>query len=782
MAFDPIPESIRKVWDTWNLRGFIILSLSLQTILIFFAPFRKRTTNMFMMFVVWSAYLLADWAAAFAVGLISNSQGNDSALADNGDLLAFWAPFLLVHLGGPDTITAFALEDNALWLRHLLGLLFQVFAAGYVFLQTLPHNKLLVPTILMLVAGLIKYAERTRALYLASLESFKESMLKEPDPGPNYAKLMDEYSSRKDAKLPAKITITGEPDRESKTMSYEGAKEGTLSESEVIMHAYYFFNIFRGLIVDLIFSFRERHESRQFFQHRTPEDALRVIAVELNFMYEVLYTKVRVVHSVIGYIFRFIAFANIAVALVLFTCLKKNGFHRFDVRITYCLLYGAIALDAIALFMAIFSDWTVATLKNIKKRSRLSTLFDRYFGAPFLSIMDLRKDLGITKCRIGSVEYDVFKTRVPFRRWSETISAYNLLSYCLKERPRGIPKPRGCLSSCFSKIVSFPCYVVGMVMSCLSSIGESISSCLCLGYMFDRIAHVLGTIFGFITNKLGIADIFDEIKYVFENAFIKELWEFIFEELKGKASFADDAETAKKICEARGEWVLQDSEWTQDYSHLMQYVEEVEYDRSLLLWHIATEICYQKDEGPSNDDRKYRIFSKILSDYMLYLLVKQPKMMSGVVGIGQIRFRDTCAEATKFFSRRRIGTAPNMKRKEEENEDRLKDACSEIYDVDTSVKPVYVKGDRSKSVLFDGCILAKELIELKEVKWKIMSKIWVELLSYAASHCRAETHAQVLSKGGELVTFVWLLMAHFGIGEQFQINEGHARAKLIIGK
>lgn len=138
MAFDPIPASIRKVWDTWNLRGFIILSLSLQTILIFFAPLRKRTANMFMMFVLWSAYLLADWAAAFAVGLISNSQGDDSALADNGDLLAFWAPFLLVHLGGLDTITAFALEDNALWLRHLLGLLFQVFAACCVPPDTAP--------------------------------------------------------------------------------------------------------------------------------------------------------------------------------------------------------------------------------------------------------------------------------------------------------------------------------------------------------------------------------------------------------------------------------------------------------------------------------------------------------------------------------------------------------------------------------------------------------------------------------------------------------------------
>jgi hypothetical protein len=105
-----------------------------------------------------------------------------------------------------------------------------------------------------------------------------------------------------------------------------------------------------------------------------------------------------------------------------------------------------------------------------------------------------------------------------------------------------------------------------------------------------------------------------------------------------------------------------------------------------------------------------------------------------------------------------------------------------IFGVNTEVKPVHVKGDRSKSVLFDACMLAKELDKLGDEKWKLISKVWVEMLSYAASHCRPATHAQQVSKGGQLISFVWLLMAHFGLGEQFQINEGHARAKLVVGK
>ena len=712
-----IPTVIKNFYDKWNVQGFILCSLSLQTILILFAPFRKRTGNVMVVWLIWSAYLMADWAANFAVGLISNSQ--DKPLKrDREDILAFWAPFLLLHLGGPDTITAFALEDNALWLRHLVGLVTQVSAAFLVFGQSLPKNKLWVPTVLLFVAGIVKYGERTRALFLANLNRFRESMLKAPDPGPNYAKLMEEYSSKKEAKLPTQIELIPEPNKDSRTARYAPG-EKKLDELAAVRHAYHFFEIFKGLIVDLIFSFRERDESRLFFQKRTPEDAFKVLAIELNFMYEVLYTKVVVVHSLFGYFVRFISWCAVVAALVTFYSLDKHIFRKIDIGITYTLLFGAIALDTIALFMLTFSDWTAASIQKLSRDNIWKAPIDTCF-IPLIKYFLTLKEINWWPDK-KPTSFLVRARQILFRRWSESLHQYNLIYYCLEE-------------------------------------GRHQKN-----YFGRLLIHV-------IDEYLGIKDFYDRMNYVSKEPFTEELWVFIFDQLKKKSSLADDPDTAKRICSARGDWVLQDSDWNSDSSKLMSYVVDVDYDQSLLIWHIATEICFCTDTV----NNIHREFCKKLSDYMLYLLVMQPTMMSAVAGIGQIRFRDTCAEAKNFFKRK----DPQQGGLKEH-----KQACEMILAVNTDVRPVDLKGDRSKSVLFDACILAKELRKLEGPnRWKLMSEVWVELLSHAASHCRANTHAAQLSKGGELITFVWLLMAHFGIGDQFQINEGHARAKLIVGK
>jgi hypothetical protein len=84
------------------------------------------------------------------------------------------------------------------------------------------------------------------------------------------------------------------------------------------------------------------------------------------------------------------------------------------------------------------------------------------------------------------------------------------------------------------------------------------------------------------------------------------------------------------------------------------------------------------------------------------------------------------------------------------------------------------KHESNVSVLHDACKLAKELQFLEkpekkwtnERKWRMISQIWVEMLTYAASNCGWKEHAQALTRGGELLTRVCLLMAHLGLREQ----------------
>ncbi|KAE8037924.1 hypothetical protein FH972_010474 [Carpinus fangiana] len=154
-----------------------------------------------LLLLIWSACILAIWTSNFTVGLISNGKENPKPHECSG-ILSFWAPFLLLDLGGPNAITVVSLEDNALWLRQLVGLLGQFVLFGQSFSQYRPLNKLWLPTFLLFIAGTIKYSERTCALYLANLKNFHKSNLTAANPGPNYAKLMEEYALKREASLP----------------------------------------------------------------------------------------------------------------------------------------------------------------------------------------------------------------------------------------------------------------------------------------------------------------------------------------------------------------------------------------------------------------------------------------------------------------------------------------------------------------------------------------------------------------------------------------------------
>ena len=153
------PEPVQTVWNNWELRVLVLVSLTLQLFLLHLGSRRRYSVKTRFKIILWFFYLSADSVATVALGVISNNQGNSCNCKCSqlqNELTAFWAPFLLLHLGGQDTITAYIVQDNELWSRNLLGLVVQSVMALYILLLSCKVNWLSFLTILMLLAGFIK--------------------------------------------------------------------------------------------------------------------------------------------------------------------------------------------------------------------------------------------------------------------------------------------------------------------------------------------------------------------------------------------------------------------------------------------------------------------------------------------------------------------------------------------------------------------------------------------------------------------------------------------------
>ncbi|GLT52449.1 hypothetical protein SLA2020_257900 [Shorea laevis] len=622
-------KTFKELWDTWNIRGLTILSLLLQSFLILFAPLRRsKGDKWFFMIPLWIAYLLADWIAIFVIGLILRSERSH-------DILVFWAPFLLLHLGGPDTITSFSLEDNEFWIRHLLQLILQVGLTVYVIIQSLPHNKLLLPTLLVLAAGIIKYAERNRAFYLACFEHYGEA-------APHFVKISSLKWGWNDSSL----------------LLFILSPYGTIA----------------GLLVGPLIPPFVREFCRTFFFTKTPKEVLRVIEFELSLLYEILHTKVSVINCKIGYISRIICMGFISGALLSFILITKakqyhDELENSEVWVTYGLLIGAITLDFISIWLLISSD---------------------HFNTTNYSLEAIRNE-----AIMAWIQNRVINRHM----WSKRIPQLNFITYCVKASPYWLVK-----------------------------LAE-----------FFRISFILKFIQGFRSMS---SQVFEE----------QVLWNFIFEQVKGKAEPAKTVEMGKEICLRRGDGILD----SQSNENIIWSVKDLDYVESLLIWHIATELCFlQVEDLPStsvfeNPDSDYRKISKLLSDYMFYLLHKET-VIRAETGL-RVVFEHTYEHMQRFYlvqgkkdvSKRMISTSPRG-------------------------EPA---GVSTRSVL---CKAYKVFNDLKGsdqgIPWKLMSKVWVELMCYAAINCRPNVHAQQPSMGGQLITIVWLLMNHFGLGTQFDAHK-----------
>ncbi|XP_010540150.1 PREDICTED: uncharacterized protein LOC104814000 [Tarenaya hassleriana] len=723
-----LPKHIKDAWERWNIKGLLILSLSLQTFLIFFAPLRKRKWSKLLTLVLWSSYLLADWSPSFAAGLISKNLWKDPKPNESRQekkLMAMWSPFLILHLGGPDTITALSLEDNVLWTRHLLGLVFQLLAAVFAVLQSLP-NHLWLPTLFLFIAGVLKYLERTIALNLASSGKFSHAVIK----ARNLSK--DDIEEAFEESLPTTLPgILMWLFRKSKNPLKMVKPERYLTDLEIVQYAYEFFNHFNSLVSNLVFSFGDLEVSKKFFEKTTPEEALMVIEAELCFIYHALYSKAAVLHSKIGILFRVIASGSLLWAFQKFhySHQKSREFQGAAIVVTYTLFLVGIALDLASTFMLLLSDWTFVVLSKLKGKpevnpSRKDAILNWILG---FKRPQWKKQIS---SKGDSREIHDEALTIPFLlgRWAGKIYTFNFTHFCLKADEKRVHKVED-RTGCYVKRLTSIIWT--RVRRCISDVTNR-----CSMKIFSDIDELLRSLYRYIIDVLNIEDLLHEMRLqraMSSEPLTKTLWSDVFELLKRKSRLAETLEDAKKISSSRGEWALRGIR----SETLTHYVENVDFDKSLLLWHIATEILYQEEE-PTEENIAEREFSRKISGYMMYLMIFKPELMSEVAGLGTITFKEALAEADEFIR---------------ENPTEVKLTSDKIASM----------GD--EGVLVEASLIAKELkIHTNgENKWRVLSQVWSEFLSFAALHSDAKARLEQLSRGGELVDFVWLLMAHFGL-------------------
>jgi protein-S-isoprenylcysteine O-methyltransferase Ste14 len=585
--------------------------------------------------------------ASVALGNLARSQGDLSGEEKaNNSIQAFWAPFLLLHLGGPDTITAYSIEDNELWLRHLLGLVVQVGVAFYVFSRSWPSGILAFIAIPMFIVGIVKYAERTWVLWSSCSKSLKNS---------NLFDFWRSYHLKRIKEIGVRAL-----------------------QGNYLRQAYIFSYISRSMMQDLVPSLVDLMLSQLLMSKYSAGGAFKVVEVELGLIYDMLYTKAPLIYSRAGIILRSISFLLTFTAFITFQVkIERHAYSTIDFTITYLLFVAAFFLEFYAFLCLVFSDWTMIWLTDEGRNALTSAL------------------------------YSLIRKLTRSERWSRSIAQYNLISSSIESKP---PK-------CFEFLG------IDEMMRQMNVNRKDMNGGL-QDFIFGHLQK----------NSMKIKENFNFIDKNFRRTIIGQRGDGVLER----------------------EGLLQDLKWS---------TTEVEFSRSILVWHLATEICYCVDKDANNVSSEYKT-SRCLSEYMMYLLVMRPDTLSQ--GIGDEGYLHSLRDLDSIISKEEAPTKSPAATSREEVVDAIL-FYYESYVIDDI--RFQFRWKETKSAVAGGDRLAKQLRLLGfKKRWEIIEEVWMEMLAYAAAHCPWKEHAQQLRRGGELLTHVCFLMLHLGLSEQYEYN------------
>ncbi|CAL4992447.1 unnamed protein product [Urochloa decumbens] len=223
-----------------------------------------------------------------------------------------------------------------------------------------------------------------------------------------------------------------------------------------------------------------------------------------------------------------------------------------------------------------------------------------------------------------------------------------------------------------------------------------------------------------------------------------------------------DVETYRAFNDNRGQFTLE-REGCVTKKNLRKSLRKP-FDESVLLWHLATDFCFHlADPAPSTHQVAHN--SKEMSNYMAYLLFVNPEML--MTGASRLVFRNTYFELKNMPLDEGERTQRDMKKTTLEDE---KDLAMTIAHK--------VQSMEGGGLVQDAWVLTEDLMDLgkedEEKMWRVIQGVWVEMLCFSAGRCRGYLHAKSLGKGGEYLSYVWLLLLCMGmetLAEKMQRTE-----------
>ncbi|KAG5538905.1 hypothetical protein RHGRI_019448 [Rhododendron griersonianum] len=599
-------------------------------------------------------------------------KGNPIKTMGEQALRVMWAPLILFYLGGPDTITVLRIEENQLWLRHLVGLLTQGLRTAYALIVTWNKEGLSLLALLVFVPGIIKYGERVWVVrsrsndYKGFVKLDLATINKISASRPNTNLVLLAYSWFQTL-LPHNTTYKCDP-------------------SEVRI---------------LVARFRDSLRIT---------DAFKLIEIELGLMYDMLFSKVGTIFTVWGSILRFLSFSLIVSVLVMYIkCDKPRGHLHGDHIITIILLAGAIFLEIAGIIVQLVSDWALVWACKNGSKWVTSVLFLHEF------LMSKRQ------------------------RWSGLMGQFSLQEFCKNYKPTVCNRTwewlfgREFFLKRFSSQKSPDQQLKDVIIRHLCEKSERAAVVDTLQTSTDTATDVDTSQTS--TEKTANVDTDHTAQTSTEKV----------------ANVGDQLLTSEV---KRGEWTLSRYEHGQQF----KWSVELEFDQSIVIWHVATEVCYESDR-PKNfgkDEVKLKV-AKILSDYMMYLLVACPDRFPFCNKYDQI-MQDS-ADMKKLFD-----GGGSVSSGLEGVESKGNTGVS----VSSGPKGVENKGNTTDTTLVNK---AQRLVQgMKETpnRWDIIGSVWVEMLCYASRTCPVKNHIQELRHGGEFLTHVWLLLFHFGITKKLE--------------